>query len=67
VTTGQIYWGAVPFVAIQIVMVGLLIAYPQLVTATLDRGAKVDPGKVRIRIDAPAGGGGEEPPPIIFK
>ncbi|HYG27366.1 MAG TPA: TRAP transporter large permease subunit, partial [Caulobacteraceae bacterium] len=67
VTTGQIYWGAVPFVAIQIVMVGLLIAYPQLVTATLDRGAKVDPGKVRIQIDAPAGGGGEEPPPIIFK
>jgi TRAP-type mannitol/chloroaromatic compound transport system permease large subunit len=28
VTTGQIYWGAVPFVVIQIIMVGLVIAFP---------------------------------------
>ncbi len=31
VTTAQIYWGAVPFVVIQLVMVGLLIAFPGLV------------------------------------
>ena len=31
VTTGQIYWGAVPFVLIQIVMIGLVIAFPQMV------------------------------------
>ncbi|MEW6293771.1 MAG: TRAP transporter large permease subunit [Pseudomonadota bacterium] len=31
VTTGQIYWGAVPFVIIQCIMVGLIIAFPQLV------------------------------------
>ncbi len=31
VTTGQIYWGAVPFVGIQCVMVALLIAFPGLV------------------------------------
>ena len=31
VTTGQIYWGAVPFVIIQVIMVGLVIAFPQLV------------------------------------
>jgi TRAP-type mannitol/chloroaromatic compound transport system permease large subunit len=31
VTTGQIYWGAIPFVLIQIVMVGLIIVFPQLV------------------------------------
>jgi TRAP-type mannitol/chloroaromatic compound transport system permease large subunit len=31
VTSGQIYWGAVPFVIIQLVMVGLLIAFPGLV------------------------------------
>ncbi|MEQ1696076.1 MAG: TRAP transporter large permease subunit [Hyphomicrobiaceae bacterium] len=30
VTTGQIYWGAVPFVGIQLVMVALLIALPGL-------------------------------------
>ncbi len=32
VTTGQIYWGAVPFVIIQIVMVSLIIAFPGIVT-----------------------------------
>jgi TRAP-type mannitol/chloroaromatic compound transport system permease large subunit len=31
VTSGQIYWGAVPFVIIQLFMVGLLIAFPGLV------------------------------------
>jgi len=31
VTTGQIYWGAIPFVIIQIIMVGLVIAFPQMV------------------------------------
>ncbi len=30
VTTGQIYWGAVPFVVIQVIMVGIVIAFPQL-------------------------------------
>jgi TRAP-type mannitol/chloroaromatic compound transport system permease large subunit len=31
VTTGQIYWGAVPFVVIQVIMVALVIAFPQMV------------------------------------
>ncbi len=31
VTTGQIYWGAVPFLVIQLIMVALLIAFPGLV------------------------------------
>jgi TRAP-type mannitol/chloroaromatic compound transport system permease large subunit len=31
VTTGQIYWGAVPFVVIQCIMVALVIAFPQMV------------------------------------
>jgi tripartite ATP-independent transporter DctM subunit len=32
VRTSQIYWGAVPFLALQVLMVGLLIAAPQIVT-----------------------------------
>lgn len=32
VTTGQIYWGAIPFVVIQLIMVALVIAFPQMVT-----------------------------------
>jgi TRAP-type mannitol/chloroaromatic compound transport system permease large subunit len=39
VTSGQIYWGAVPFVAIQLLMVSLLIAFPQLVRHDAVRSA----------------------------
>jgi TRAP-type mannitol/chloroaromatic compound transport system permease large subunit len=48
VTTGQIYWGAVPFVLIQIVMVGLLITFPQLVTSGLDKQQTGDTSNVQI-------------------
>ena len=37
VTTEQIYWGAVPFVIIQIIMVGLIIAFPGIVSSGLDK------------------------------
>jgi TRAP-type mannitol/chloroaromatic compound transport system permease large subunit len=47
VTTMQIYWGAVPFVVIQIIMVGLVIAFPALVTGGLDKDVKVDPCRAR--------------------
>jgi tripartite ATP-independent transporter DctM subunit len=54
VTTGQIYWGAVPFVCIQIVMVALVIAFPEMVTGMLDRGTGVDPSTIQIELpDAP--------------
>jgi hypothetical protein len=46
VTTMQIYWGAVPFVLIQIVMVGLIIFFPGIVTGGLDKTEKVDLNKV---------------------
>jgi GntP family gluconate:H+ symporter len=46
VTTMQIYWGAVPFVLIQIVMVGLIIAFPAIVTGGLDKTEKIDLNKV---------------------
>lgn len=42
VTTMQIYKGAIPFVLIQIFMVGLLIAFPGLVTGNLDKEQKLD-------------------------
>jgi tripartite ATP-independent transporter DctM subunit len=50
ITTGQIYWGAVPFVCIQIIMVGLVIAFPEMVTGMLDKGSGVDPNTIRIEI-----------------
>ena len=51
VTTGQIYWGAVPFVIIQVVMVGLVIAFPQMVMHY--KGPVVDPSSIEIKIPAP--------------
>ncbi len=48
VTTMQIYWGAVPFVVIQIIMVGLIIAFPAIVSSGLDKDVKVDLDKVKI-------------------
>jgi GntP family gluconate:H+ symporter len=49
VTTGQIYWGAVPFVVIQVIMVAIVIVFPRLVTGNLDKLA-VDPSKVKIEV-----------------
>jgi TRAP-type mannitol/chloroaromatic compound transport system permease large subunit len=37
VTTGQIYRGAIPFVAIQLTMVALVIAFPQMVLVYKDK------------------------------
>ena len=48
VTTGQIYWGAVPFVVIQIIMVALIITFPGLVTSGLGHQKKIDIDKVQI-------------------
>ena len=42
VTTMQIYKGAIPFLFMQLIMVGVLIAFPQLVTGSLEAEAKVD-------------------------
>lgn len=65
VTTGQIYWGAVPFVAIQILMVALVIAFPGLVTSALGQHKTIDLDKVQIT--APADDNGYEPvaPPSL--
>ncbi|MEE8252920.1 MAG: TRAP transporter large permease subunit [Hyphomicrobium sp.] len=54
VTTGQIYWGAVPFLAIQCVMVGLLIAFPGIVRHDTGLRAPVEPQ--RFRIETPIAG-----------
>jgi TRAP-type mannitol/chloroaromatic compound transport system permease large subunit len=55
VTTGQIYWGAIPFVVIQVIMVGLLIAFPQMSLIYKSDQKAIDINKVKIEIpeDAP--------------
>jgi TRAP-type mannitol/chloroaromatic compound transport system permease large subunit len=51
VTTMQIYWGAVPFVIIQIAMVGLIIAFPGIVSSGLDKTEKVDLEQVQRQMN----------------
>jgi len=53
VTTGQIYWGAVPFVVIQVIMVGILIFSPKLVTGSLHE-QKFDVNKLKIEVETPS-------------
>ena len=50
VTTGQIYWGAVPFVVIQVIMVVMVIMFPAMVMHYKRGLSTVDPNKVKIEI-----------------
>ncbi|MEX8519160.1 MAG: TRAP transporter large permease subunit [Leptothrix sp. (in: b-proteobacteria)] len=78
VTTGQIYWGSVPFVLIQILMVGLIITFPNLVSGGLGKKEEVNFDNVQIEFqandikqdndqsklfDAPAGASGAQADP----
>src|SRR5437868_3058495 len=60
VTTGQIYWGAVPFVVIQVIMVLLVIMFPSMVMHYKGTASTIDPNT--IKIDIPQ----SELPPLDF-
>jgi tripartite ATP-independent transporter DctM subunit len=65
ITTGQIYWGAVPFVVIQVIMVLLVILFPAMVMHYKGALSTVDPNKVKIEIpqvDLPPALDFNEPP-----
>jgi tripartite ATP-independent transporter DctM subunit len=62
VTTGQIYWGAVPFVVIQVIMVVTVILFPGMVLHYKGTGTGVDPATVKIEIQMP-----DLPPPLDLK
>jgi tripartite ATP-independent transporter DctM subunit len=61
VTTGEIYWGAVPFVVIQLIAVALVIAFPILVMHYKAGAPTIDPSKIEIDIPQP-----DLPPPLDF-
>ena len=62
VSTSQIYKGSIAFIVLQLIMVGLVIAFPALVTDGLDEGQKVDVEKAleSLSIPPPA----EQLPPL---
>jgi tripartite ATP-independent transporter DctM subunit len=61
VTTGQIYWGAVPFVVIQVIMVLLVILFPSMVMHYKGAASTIDPNTVKIEIPQ------IDLPPLDFK
>src|SRR5437868_3890749 len=50
VTTGQIYWGAVPFVVIQVIMVLLVIMFPSMVMHYKGALSTIDPNTIKIEV-----------------
>jgi TRAP-type mannitol/chloroaromatic compound transport system permease large subunit len=64
VTTGEIYWGSVPFVIIQCIMVALVIGFPGMVMHYKAAQVKVDPAKIEEQLKGLPGI--EMPPPIQF-
>jgi TRAP-type mannitol/chloroaromatic compound transport system permease large subunit len=61
VRTSEIYWGAIPWVVLQVILVVILIFWPESVTYWISRDVVMDPSKVII--DVPQI---DLPPPLDF-
>jgi tripartite ATP-independent transporter DctM subunit len=62
VKSSDIYWGAVPWVFLQLILVAILIFWPGSVTYWIEKGTSIDPSKVNIEIQLP-----DMPPPLDLK
>jgi len=65
ITTGQIYWGAVPFVIIQIIMVALIITFPGIVSRDLNKGAAGNIDQLQQDIDRGRATDAQKPEPTM--
>jgi tripartite ATP-independent transporter DctM subunit len=66
VKTSDIYLGALPWVGLQLILVLLIIVFPEIVTAFMPGGTGIDPAGVKIdlpSIDFGTGGGDIGAPP----
>jgi len=55
VTTGEIYWGSIPFIVIQILMVAAVLAFPGMVTHYKSDASTIDPASVTFGQDSAYG------------
>jgi tripartite ATP-independent transporter DctM subunit len=62
VKSSDIYWGAVPWVLLQVILVAILIFWPGSVTYWIEKNTSIDPSKVKIEIELP-----DMPPPLDLK
>jgi hypothetical protein len=51
VKSSQIYWGAMPWVVLQLMLVAIIIFWPGLVTDFVPKGPDIDPAQVEIQLD----------------
>ncbi|MGH8851851.1 MAG: TRAP transporter large permease [Casimicrobiaceae bacterium] len=61
VTTGQIYWGAAPFVLIQVLMIALVIGFPQMVMVYKAKEKAYDINKIQIVVPIDESAPGNQP------
>jgi TRAP-type mannitol/chloroaromatic compound transport system permease large subunit len=61
VKSADIYWGALPWVGLQLIMVALVVAFPVMVTGLLEAPSNIDTSKVRIELQAPSDDTYEQP------
>src|SRR5689334_7485097 len=60
IKTSEIYWGAIPWVLLQLILVLIVILWPGSVTYWIDRSTRIDPSKIKIEIQMP------DMPPLNF-
>jgi TRAP-type mannitol/chloroaromatic compound transport system permease large subunit len=60
VRSTDIYMGALPWVGMQLILVAIVIFWPESVTYWLDNSPKIDPASVEIKIDMPSLGTGND-------
>ncbi len=65
ITTGQIYMGAIPFVVIQLIMVGITVAFPIIVTHYKEP-LNANPETMKIVVPQSDNGGTVQPPELNF-
>ncbi len=53
VKSSDIYWGAIPWVILQLILVSIVIAFPQLVTSFIDKGQTAPPTAIEIQMETP--------------
>jgi len=66
VKSSDIYWGAIPWVGLQLIMVVLVVTFPVMVTGLLSGGLQVDPSTVKIELSVPQEDDAE-PAPVVIK
>jgi tripartite ATP-independent transporter DctM subunit len=53
IKTSEIYWGAIPWIGTMVILVAVVIFWPQSVTYWIDKGTGIDPTKVKIELELP--------------